>query len=86
MSSHERRLFMVFGRVGLTARALVFALIGYFLLRTAIKFNPEDAIGVDGALARLHHEPLGRWLLGLTAAGLITFAAFSLIEARYRLL
>jgi hypothetical protein len=28
MSSHERRLFMVFGRVRLTARALVFALIG----------------------------------------------------------
>lgn len=84
MGPHERSLFMVIGRVGLTARALVFALIGYFVLRTAIEFNPSDAIGVDGALARLHDQPLGRWLVGLVAAGLLTFAGFSLLEARYR--
>jgi hypothetical protein len=84
MGPTERRLFMVLGRVGLTARALVFALIGYFLLRTAIDFDPASAVGVDGALAHLHREPVGPWLLGLVAAGLITFAGFSLFEARYR--
>jgi hypothetical protein len=84
MGPHELRLFMVIGRIGLTARALVFALVGYFVLRTAIDFNPSDAIGVDGALARLHDQPLGQWLVGLVAAGLLTFAAFSLVEARYR--
>lgn len=84
MWSQERRLFMLLGRVGLAARALVFALVGYFLLRTAIDFNANNAIGVDGALARLHNQPLGNWLLGFTAAGLLTFAAFSLLEARYR--
>jgi Domain of Unknown Function (DUF1206) len=84
MSQPQRRMFTILGRVGLTARGLVFALIGYFLLRTAIEFNASNAIGVDGALARLHHEPLGRWLVGLVGAGLLTFAAFSLIEARYR--
>jgi Domain of Unknown Function (DUF1206) len=84
MGPKERRLFMGLGHLGLSARALVFALVGYFLLRTAIDFNPGSAVGVDGALARLHHEPLGPWLLGLVAVGLLTFAAFSLIEARYR--
>jgi hypothetical protein len=84
MNQREHRLFTVLGRVGLSARALVFALIGYFLLRTAIEFDPNNAIGIDGALARLHHEPLGRWLVGLVAAGLLTLAAFSLVEARYR--
>jgi hypothetical protein len=84
MSPPERRLFMWLGHVGLTARALVFALVGYFLVRAAIDFNPNKAVGVDGALARLHRQPLGPWILGLVAAGLITFAAFSLLEARYR--
>jgi hypothetical protein len=84
MSSEQRGLFMVFGRVGLTSRALVFALIGYFLVRTAIDFNAHKAVGVDGALARLEHQPLGPWLVGLVAVGLLTFACFSLLEARYR--
>jgi hypothetical protein len=75
---------MVSGRIGLTARALVFALVGYFLLRTAIDYDPNRAVGVDGALASLHREPLGQWLLGLVAVGLVTFAVYSLLEAAYR--
>ncbi len=84
MNAPEHSLFMTLGRIGLTARAVVFGLIGYFLVRTAIESKASNAIGVDGALARLHHEPLGRWLVGVVAAGLLTFAAFSLAEARYR--
>jgi Domain of Unknown Function (DUF1206) len=84
MNPGERTVFMVLGRVGLTARALVFGLIGYFLERTAVEFNATNAIGVDGALAQLHHQPLGRWLVGLVAAGLLTFSVFSLVEGRYR--
>jgi len=80
----ERRAFMVVGRVGLIARAMVFGLIGYFVLRTAIDYEPREATGLDGALARVHHQPFGPWLLGLVAAGLIVFAAYSLFEARYR--
>jgi uncharacterized protein DUF1206 len=79
-----RRLFLVLGRVGLSARAMVFALIGYFLLRTAIEYDSRQAIGVDGALARLHDQPLGPLSVGLVGVGLLIFAAFSLFEARYR--
>lgn len=84
MGPDERRTFLVLGRIGLTARALVFALIGYFVLRTAIAFRPGNAVGVDGALARLHHQPLGPWLVGLAAAGLLVFSVYSLFEAGYR--
>jgi hypothetical protein len=84
MDELERRAFMVLGRVGLTARAIVFGLIGYFVLETALDYNPREATGLDGALARVHHQPFGPWLLGLAAAGLIVFAAYSLFEARYR--
>lgn len=84
LSSGQRGLFMAVGRVGLSSRAVVFGLIGYFLVRTAIDFNARTAVGVDGALARLEHQPLGPWLLGLVAVGLLTFACFSVFEARYR--
>jgi hypothetical protein len=84
MSPREQRVFMMLGRVGLIARAAVFALIGYFLIRTAIEFDASMAIGIDGALAKVHHQPLGPWLLGFVGAGLLIFALFSLLEGRYR--
>jgi Domain of Unknown Function (DUF1206) len=79
-----RRALDVGGRVGLAARAIVFALIGYFLIRSAIDFDPAKAVGLDGALANVAHEPYGSWLLGIVAVGLLLFAVCSLAEARYR--
>jgi Domain of Unknown Function (DUF1206) len=84
MNAPQRRLFLRVGRIGLTARALVFSLIGYFLIRTAISFRPSTGIGVDGALAKLHRQPLGAALLIAVAVGLLMFAAFSFFEARYQ--
>ena len=84
MSADERRLYCVVGKVGLIARAVVFALCGYFLVETAVTYSPSAAVGVDGALARLYHQTLGPWILGLVGAGLLVFAAFSAYDARYR--
>ena len=84
MNEAQRHTFMVLGRIGLTARAVVFVIVGYFLLRAAIAYNPRDAAGVDGVLARVHGEPFGTFLLALVAAGLLVFACYSLFEARYR--
>jgi hypothetical protein len=83
MSAKGRRAFGVVGRVGRLARAVVFALVGYFLIRTAIDFNPNKAIGVDGALRKVAQEPYGSWLLAIVAIGLIAFAVSSVAEARY---
>jgi hypothetical protein len=84
MEPDERRLFKIAGRIGLSARAVVFVLIGYFVLRAALSYDPRNAVGVDGALARVHHETAGPWLLTLVGAGLIVFAAFSVAEARFK--
>lgn len=75
---------MVLGHVGLVARALVFVVVGYFLVKTAIEFDPREAVGLDGALTRVYREPFGPGLLGVVAGGLLVFAAYSLLEARYR--
>lgn len=79
-----RDWFSAVGRVGLVSRSLVFAIVGYFLVRSAIDYNPSKAVSVDGALRKVAEAPYGSWLLGLVAAGLILFALFSFAEARYQ--
>ena len=58
------------GVVGHVARSVVFALIGVFAIKAAADYNPQDAVGLDGALQKLAHQSYGSYLLGLTAAGL----------------
>jgi hypothetical protein len=74
----------VVGTVGYLARSAVFLLIGALVIKAAVDYNPSDAVGLDGALARLAHQPYGPYLLGAIAAGFIAFGAFSLSESRYR--
>jgi hypothetical protein len=63
---------------------VVFGLVGVFLIRAALDFNPKDAVGLDGALAKLLDQPYGPVLLGVVAAGLVAFAIYSWSDARYR--
>jgi hypothetical protein len=61
----------------------VLAIVGWFLLKAAVQFEPTAPVGIGGALAKLAHASYGSWLLGLTATGLIVFALFDLLQARY---
>jgi Domain of Unknown Function (DUF1206) len=72
------------GVVGHLARGLVFGLIGVFVIKAAVDYNPKDAIGLDGALQKLVNAPYGPWVLGTTAAGLVAYGVFCLFDARYR--
>jgi hypothetical protein len=72
------------GVAGMTARGVVFGLIAAFLAKAAIEYDPSEAVGLDGALARLAQEAYGPALLFLVAAGLIAFALYCGAEARYR--
>lgn len=50
----------------------------------AIQFNPNEAIGVDGALLLLAQTYYGKALLFIAATGLISHGVLSLYEAHYR--
>jgi hypothetical protein len=76
--------YSLLGTVGHIARAIVFGLVGVFLVKAAYDYKANEAIGLDGALAKLYNGTYGAWLLGAVAAGLLAFACFSLVEARYR--
>lgn len=72
------------GLVGYLARMVVFCLVGIFLVKAARDYDPQAAIGLDGALAKILHQTYGQVLLGVVAAGLVAFAVYSWSDARYR--
>jgi hypothetical protein len=80
----RERVVSAVARFGLFTRMLLFGIIGWFLVRTAVEHNPNDTVGLDGALQKVASEPYGRLLLGVVAVGLLAYAAFRLVEARYR--
>ena len=84
MSGPVEHAYTALGIFGHLARMAVFGLIGWFVIKAAIEFDPDKAVALDGALAKLAHAPYGPVLLGVVAAGLIGFGVFSLVESRYR--
>jgi len=83
MSDATRKSYKLVATYGHLARAVVFGLVGAFMIKAAVDFQTES-VGLDGALAKLEHQPYGSPLLGIVAAGLIAFALYSLADARYR--
>jgi Domain of Unknown Function (DUF1206) len=84
MSPEARRVADLAGLAGYASRALVFALIGGFLVEAAWTYDPDHARGLDGALLRLAQAPLGSVLLAAVALGFFCYGAWSLMQARYR--
>lgn len=84
MSPRMRNWIEWIGTFGHLARMVVSGLVGVFLIKAAIDYNPNKAVGLDGALAKTVHAPYGPFLLALVAAGLIAFGVYSLSDARYR--
>ena len=72
------------GLVGHCARFVVFALIGWFVIKAAVEYDPQQSIGLDGALQKLAHATYGSVLLGVTAAGFVAYAVYCFVDARLR--
>jgi len=69
------------GRAGLAARAVVFAVIGYSLVRAGWFGTAGEVKGLGDALSALTEHAA---LYTLVAAGLFLFGVHSLVEARWR--
>src|SRR5262245_40379963 len=84
MSPQAVRIADLAGKAGYASRALVFAVVGGFLIEAAWTYDANDARGLDGALLRLAHAPLGPVLLATIAVGFGCYGIWSLMQARYR--
>jgi hypothetical protein len=79
-----KRWITISGVIGHLARMVAFGLIGVFVIKAAVDYAPNTAVGLDGALEKLARQTYGTFLLAVVAAGLIAFGIFSIAEARYR--
>jgi hypothetical protein len=84
MSPTVDQAFTAAGVIGHLARAVVFALIGWFVIKAAIDFDPDKAVGLDQALSKLASSTFGPVVLAVVAAGLVAFGAYSVLDGRYR--
>ena len=72
------------GRFGIAARAVVFAMIGVFLIRAGMQEDSGEAGGIAQSLRALGSTDHGRIVLSLVAFGLIAYGIYQLATARFR--
>lgn len=84
MSDTMQTVAVISGRVGLSARGIVFILIGIFLNFAAYNARQETIVGISGALDIIAKQSYGDIMLGIAAAGLILYGINMFIMARYR--
>lgn len=84
MNDAEEATATALGILGHLARFVIFNLIGLFLVRATWEYDPKEARGLDGALLELSQESYGAFLLGAVAVGLLAYALYCFVQARYR--
>ena len=72
-------------RFGVASRAVVFALLGWAIVVAGWSRDPSEVGTTASALRTLAEQPgaLGRWLVGVTAAGFVAYGFYEIIHARY---
>lgn len=83
MSEDQRKWATRLGRIGYIAFGTVLAVVGLLAVLAATTLDPNKVGGLDQALAFLARQPYGPWLLIAVSLGLIAFAAYSLMGARW---
>jgi len=84
LSGAARRWVFWLSRFGIAARAVVGVVAGVFLLVAAVNSDPTEAKGFADSLATVREAPAGGLLFAVVAFGLLAFAFYELVEARYR--
>ena len=79
-----RSVVVIAGVVGWIGRGTVTALVGFFVVRAALTFDPDDARGFDRSLRETAGSTMGSILVTACAIGLICYGVFCLVSHRYR--
>jgi hypothetical protein len=69
------------GQVGWIGRGVMMLLVGWFVARAAIEFDPDEAHGIDGALRDATSSTLGAVLALVVAIGLLVYGVFCVVSS-----
>jgi fumarate reductase subunit D len=84
LPKHRRQIIDPLGQAGFAALAVVRWIAAWFLFKAAIDHDPNEAVGLDGALREIVDRPYGPWLLLAVALGMAAFGIFRLFDASWR--
>jgi len=71
------------GRVGYVSRGVAFGAVGGLFVWAAVTHDAQRSGGLDAALSRLLHAPLGPTLLAVIAVGFGCYGAFNIAKSRH---
>ncbi|MCZ2845177.1 MAG: DUF1206 domain-containing protein [Candidatus Bathyarchaeota archaeon] len=80
----KRRSIKNTAKFGLTARSVIFLIIGYFALKAAFSSDPSKIKTTTEAFSFIQDSSYGAWLMGLVAAGLVAYAVYMFLMSKYR--
>jgi hypothetical protein len=83
MSATTRDVAVKLGRFGMSARGVIFLVIGWFVIQAGIHHDPAQTQGFSGAFIFLLDQPFGRVLLGIVALGFVALGLHSFACARW---
>ncbi|RYZ54623.1 MAG: DUF1206 domain-containing protein [Sphingobacteriales bacterium] len=72
------------GRIGYSARGIVWLIIGWLFLKAAVKGSPNEAGDTGKVFQWIEAGPFGSIMLGLVAAGLVCYGIFMFVRAAYQ--
>lgn len=71
-----------FARVGLTAKGVVYCLVGILAFMAAFELgkNSTQSAGKQGVFQFIQEQPFGKWLLAIVALGLVCYTIWRFIQ------
>jgi hypothetical protein len=82
-SRFERLGLLTAGCVGHGGRSLVYGAAGFFAIRAAVEFDPEEARGIADTMRELAEQPYGQVLVAVGAIGFIFYGVYYCLLARH---
>jgi hypothetical protein len=80
----ERLCVMCTGWYGHAARGVVYSAAGFFAVRAAVEFDPDEVRGLSETFREMLSQPGGAWIVGFVGAGFIAFGVYCVLLAFHR--
>ncbi|MEO0769266.1 MAG: DUF1206 domain-containing protein [Cyanobacteria bacterium J06649_4] len=84
MSDTEKTWATIVGRVGIAARGVVYAVIGCYGVRAALKFDPEMIKTTEDVFSLFENNATDEWILATLGIGFIAYGLHMGFQCVYR--